>query len=105
LLCTSLMLLLYAVHSNKVTHTSGQNEAMENFVGAEVFVQPVKYREFAGINDSADRINDSAGKEPAKRIVVEQGHNITKGEYAQPAHGNVENGGHPFWTINKKDTL
>lgn len=53
--------LLYAVHGNKVTQTAGQNKAVKNFVGAEIFVQVIKYREFTGIDDTADSIYDTAG--------------------------------------------
>ena len=30
---------------------------------------------------------------------------LIKGKDAQPAHGNVEQGRNPLWTVNKKDTL
>ena len=81
--------LLYAVHGYKVTHTACQYEAVENFVGAEVFMQPVEYRKFAGINNTADGVNDSPCKQPAKSIVVQQCNDIREGEHTQPAHGNI----------------
>ena len=58
--------LLYAVHSNKVTHTARKNKTMKNFMGTEAFVQPVKHRKLAGIDDTADSIDNSAGKQPDK---------------------------------------
>ena len=65
-----LPIILYAIHSNKVTHAACQYEAVENFVGTEIFMQTVKYRKFAGINNAADGINNAAGKKPAKGILV-----------------------------------
>ena len=56
-----LLALLYAVHRYKVTHTSCQNKAVKNFMRTEIFVQAVKYRKFAGVNDTADCINNAAG--------------------------------------------
>lgn len=49
------------VHGDEMAHAAGQNEAVENFMGTEVFMQPVKYRELAGINDTANGINDATG--------------------------------------------
>ena len=62
---------------------------MENFVGTEIFVQTVEYREFAGVDYAADGINDTAGQKPVKCLFVQQLYNIAKGKYTQPAHGNV----------------
>jgi len=53
--------LLYAVHRNKVTHTACKNKAVKNFMGTEIFVQAVKYRKFAGIDDTADGVDDASG--------------------------------------------
>ena len=81
--------LIYAVHGYKVTHTACQYKTVENFMGTEIFMQLVEYRKFAGINDAADGVNDSSGKQPAKSFVIKQCNDIGKGKYAQPPHGNV----------------
>ena len=62
--------LLYAVHGNEVTHTACKNKAVKNFMGAEIFVQMIKNREFAGINNSTDGVNDTAHKKPEKGFMV-----------------------------------
>ena len=77
------------IHSNEVAHTACQYKAVEDFVGTEIFMEPVKHREFAGVNYTADGVNDAAGQEPEKSISVEQGNDVAKGEDAQPAHGDV----------------
>ena len=93
------------IHSNKMTHAASQYEAMKNFMRTEVLMKTVKYRELAGINYTADGVDDSTCQQPEKRTAVKQGHNIGKREYAQPAHGNVQNCRNPFRTVNEEDTL
>lgn len=52
-----------------MTDTSAHNEQMKNFMGTEIPVPVVKNRQFQGINDAADRIDDSAGQQPEKGAV------------------------------------
>ena len=58
------------IHSYKVAHAACQYKAVENFVGAEVSVQTIEYRIFAGINNTTDGINNAAGQQPAKGAFV-----------------------------------
>ena len=58
------------VHGYEVAQAACQYEAVENFVGAEVFVQTVKYRELAGINNTADGVNNTAGQQPEESAAV-----------------------------------
>lgn len=81
--------LIYAVHGYKVTHTACQYKAVKNFMGTEVFMQSVEYRKFAGINDAADGVNNSACKQPAKSMVIKQCNDVREGKHAQPSHGDV----------------
>ena len=72
-----------------MAETSGQNKAVKNFVGAEIFMDAVEYREFAGIKNASDGVDDSPGKKPKKGCFVQQSHNVGKGEHTQPSHDDV----------------
>lgn len=77
------------IHYNKVAKTACKHKEMENLMGTEIFVQTVKHRKFAGINDAANGIKDTAGKEPVKRRLWHGGNNVRKGKNAKPAHCNI----------------
>ena len=83
-----------------MAEASGHDEQVENFVGAEIFVSGVEQREFQGVNDSADGVNNSSGQQPAKTCAGERMDNPGEGEYADPAHGDIKQGGEPFGTGN-----
>lgn len=88
-----------------MAETSCQYKAVENFVGTEIFMNPVEYREFASVQDSSDGVDDAAGKKPKKGCGIKLCHNVVKRENAKPAHNDVENGRYPFWTVDEKNTL
>ena len=59
------------IHSNKMTHAASQYEAMKNFMRTEVLMKTVKYRKFAGVNYTADGVDDSTCQQPEKGTPVE----------------------------------
>lgn len=108
---TVILLLKYAacanqlVHNDKMAKTSGKNKQMENFMGTKVFVQLIENRKFAGINNSAQGVNDATNQQPDKSRGRHQRNNIREGKNTEPAHGNIEHRGDPFRTIDKEDAL
>lgn len=51
-----------AVHEYKVACAACHAEKVEDFMGAEVLVDGIEKRQFQGVNDTSDGINDAAGK-------------------------------------------
>ena len=61
-------------------------------MGAEVFMFCVKNRQFQCINDSADRVDESACEEPVKGSARKTVNNRTECKGAKPSHRDVYNG-------------
>ena len=68
-------------------------------------MQLVKYRKFQCINNSADGIDNAAGKQPAKCCRGQRLYDVREGENAEPSHHNIDAGGNPFRAVNPEDTL
>ena len=54
------------VHTDKVADASAHHEQMENLMRTEVLVDTVEYRKFQRIDDSANRVENAASKQPSK---------------------------------------
>lgn len=49
-----------------MAEAAAHHEKMEDFMGAEIFVTAVENRKLQSVNNTADCIDDTAGKEPHK---------------------------------------
>lgn len=49
-----------------MAEAAAHHEKMEDFMGAEILMPAVEDRKLQCIDDTADRIDDSSGKEPHK---------------------------------------
>ena len=67
-------------------------------MGAKVFVVAIENGQLQGIDDTADSIDDTSGKQPVKGPRRKRVNELSKGEYAGPAHSYIDDGGEPFWT-------
>ena len=79
-----------------MAETSTHYEQMKDFVRTEIAVLLVKDRQLHGIDYAAGGINDTAGQKPAKGLPRKCRDDLSKGKYADLAHGNVDHGGKPF---------
>lgn len=80
--------------------TSAHNEEMEYFVGAETLVLGIEYRKLQCIDDAAYGIDDSACQKPKESSMRKRVEELSEYKQAHPAHGNIDDGGEPFWTGN-----
>ncbi len=58
-------------------------------MGAEVAVFLVEDRQLHGVDHAANGVDDTAGQEPSKGLARKRCDNLSKGQHADPAHGNV----------------
>lgn len=87
-------------HKDKVADTSGEDEKVEDFMAAKIFVELVKKRQFQSIDNAAYGVNDAAGKEPAKGCCGEGFHKGPEHQHAEPSHCNIKNRRKPFRAVN-----
>ena len=69
-------------------------------MAAEIFVELVKQRQLQSVDNATDGVNDATGKEPAKGCDRQGFHKGLEHQHAEPAHGNVKNGGKPLRAVN-----
>ncbi len=79
-----------------MANTSGHNEEMEDFVGAESFVPGVENGKLQRIDHSSDGVDDAADQQPEKSGQTQGGVKSSEDQYAYPAHGDIQDGGEPF---------
>ena len=54
------------VHKNEVAYAAAHDKQMEYLMRSEILMAIIKQREFQGINDAANGIDNTAGKKPLK---------------------------------------
>lgn len=84
------------VHHNEVADASAHDEEVEDLVGAEVFVACIEEGKLQCVDDAAYGVDDAAGQKPSESGRGEGVEDLGEGQYADPAHGNVQYGGEPF---------
>ena len=49
-----------------MAETSAHDKEMENFMGTEILVSRIENRQFQGVDDAAQGVNDASGQKPQK---------------------------------------
>lgn len=65
----------------------------------------VEDRKLQCVNHATDGVQNTAAKqkgETSKRYIAQK---LREGKQTTPAHGNVNNGRYPFWTVDEKQAL
>lgn len=86
-----LVLCHIQIHKDKVADTAAHNEQMENFMGTEIPVSVIEKRQFQGINDAANRIDDTARQQPEKSAVRKRVPQLTENTETNPSHCDIDN--------------
>lgn len=84
------------IHHYEVAGTSGHYKEMKDLMASEIFVLIVKDWKLQSIDHAANGVDDTAGQEPSKGLARKRCDNLSKGQHADPAHGNVNQGRKPF---------
>src|SRR5699024_6823417 len=88
------------IHYYKVAGASAHDKKVEDLVAPEVFVPAVKDRKLQRIDDAAHSVNDSACQQPSECCGGHIVQDLGEGQYAGPAHSDIEYGGDPLRTVN-----
>ena len=56
------------IHHNKMAYAPSHHKQMEDFMGAEVFVQLIEYRKLQRVDHTADCVEDPSCQQPCKRL-------------------------------------
>lgn len=78
-----------AIHHNKMAHAPSHYKQVEDFMGTKIFMAGIENRQFQGVNDAPNGINNAPSQKPAKRLGRKGIDNLRKCQYAYPAHGDI----------------
>lgn len=65
----------------------------------------IKNRKLQGVNHSADGVEDTAAKQKGESAEGYITKKLREGQQTTPTHGDVNNCGYPFRTVDKKQAL
>src|SRR5699024_3051098 len=88
------------IHYYKVAGASAHDKKVEDLVAPAVFVPAVKDRKLQRVDDAAHSVNDSACQQPSECCGGHIVQDLGEGQYAGPAHSDIEYGGDPLRTVN-----
>ena len=71
----------------------------------EVWVLVVENRKLQGINDTADSVYDASAQKKGKGAGRNTFNELREGKQTAPAHGDINDCGYPFRTVNEEQTL
>ena len=69
-------------------------------MGAEVTVFLVEDRQLQGVDHAAHGVDDATRQKPSEGLARKGRDDLSKGEHADPAHGNVDQGRKPLGAGN-----
>ena len=87
-------------HHHIMAETSAHHKEMEDLMGTEILMFGIEDRKFQGVNDAADGINDTAGQKPSECARCQGCDDLFDRGETYPAHGDVDQGGEPFRTVD-----
>ena len=90
------------IHNDKVAEAAAHDKQMEDFMGTEIFVPSVKYRQLHSVNNAADGVNNAAGQKPQKSACGQCVQNPGKRQEANPAHANIKDRRNPLGAVDPK---
>ena len=68
-------------------------------MGAEVTVFLVEDRQLQGVDHAAHGVDDATRQKPSEGLARKGRDDLSKGEHADPAHGNVDQGRKPLGQV------
>ena len=79
-----------------MAQASPHDEQMKNFMGTEILVSGIKDWKLQGVDHAAHGVDDATRQKPSEGLARKGRDDLSKGEHADPAHGNVDQGRKPL---------
>lgn len=72
-----------------MAYAAAHHKEMEDFMGTEILMSGIEYRQFQRINNAANCIDNASGQKPSEGLGRKGIDNLRKSQNAYPAHGNI----------------